>query len=164
MASLRHREINRRKDVIEKLTTDLAKNYDQILIEDLKIKDMTSSAKGTLATPGRKVAQKTGLNRAILSSGWGLFAQRLEDKASGRVGKVSPAYTSQTCNACGNIDRKNRQSQAIFHCQNCGQQANADINAAMNIKAAGQAASASGGYRRSKPACEARTLIKPLLV
>ena len=164
MASLRHREINRRKDVIEKLTTNLANNYDQIMIEDLKIGNMTGSAKGTLTEPGRNVAQKKGLNRAILSSGWGLFAQRLEDKASGRVVKVSPAYTSQTCNACQHVDRKNRESQAIFHCQNCGHQANADINAAQNIRAAGQAVPASGGYRRSKPACEARTLIEPLLV
>ena len=164
MASLRHREINRRKDVIEKLTTSLAKGYDQILIEDLKIKNMTGSAKGSLKEPGRNVAQKTGLNRAILDSGWGLFAQRLEDKASGRVLKVNPAYTSQTCNACQHVDRKNRESQAIFHCQNCGHQANADINAAQNIRAAGLAVPASGGYRRSKPALEARTSTKPLLV
>ena len=164
MARLKHREINRRKDVIEKLTTSLAKGYDQILIEELKIKNMTGSAKGTLNEPGRNVAQKTALNRSILNSGWGLFAQRLEDKAPGRVSKVNPAYTSQTCNACQYVERKNRQSQAIFHCQRCGHQANADVNAAMNIKAAGQAASASGGYRCSKPACEARTLIEPLLV
>ena len=164
MASLRHREINRRKDVIEKLTTSLAKGYDQILIEDLKIKNMTGSAKGSLKEPGRNVAQKTGLNRAILASGWGLFAQRLEDKAPGRVSKVNPAYTSQTCNACKNVERKNRKSQAIFHCQNCGHSDNADINAAQNIRAAGQAASASGGYRRSKPALEARTSAEPLLV
>jgi IS605 OrfB family transposase len=164
MARLKHREINRRKDTIEKLTTQLAQNYDQILIEDLKIKNMTSSAKGTLTEPGRNVAQKTGLNRAILASGWGLFAQRLEDKASGRVVKVNPAYTSQTCNACQHVDRKNRESQAIFHCQNCGHSDNADINAAQNIRAAGQAVPASGGYRCSKPACETRTLIEPLLV
>ena len=164
MARLKHREISRRKDVIEKLTASLAKGYDQIMIEDLKIQNMTGSAKGTLKEPGRKVAQKTALNRSILNSGWGLFAQRLEDKAPGRVSKVNPAYTSQTCNACQHVDRKNRESQAIFHCQSCGHQANADVNAAMNIKAAGQAASASGGYRRSKPACEARTSAEPLLV
>ena len=164
MASLRHREIDRRKDVIEKLTTNLARNYDQIMIEDLKISNMTRSAKGTLTEPGKNVAQKTGLNRAILNSGWGLFAQRLEHKAAGRVTKINPAYTSQTCNACRNACRKNRESQAIFHCRNCGHEANADVNAALNIKAAGQAVSASGGYRRSKPAFEARTTAEPLLV
>ena len=164
MARLKHRELNRRKDAIEKLTTSLAKGYDRILIEDLKITNMTGSAKGSLKEPGRNVAQKTGLNRAILASGWGLFAQRLEDKAPGRVSKVNPAYTSQTCNACQHVDRKNRKSQAIFHCQNCGHSDNADINAAQNIRAAGQAASASGGYRRSKPALEARTSAEPLLV
>ena len=40
------------------------------------------------------VVQKAGLNRAIQSSGWGLPNQRLEEKASGRVEKVSPAHTA----------------------------------------------------------------------
>jgi putative transposase len=164
MAALQHRKINRRKDVIEKLTTKLVKNYDTIVIEDLMIGSMTRSAKGTLTEPGKNVVRKTALNREILASGWGLFARRLEEKAPGRVERINPAYTSQTCNACQHVERKNRESQAIFHCQNCGHKANADINAAMNIRAAGQAVPASGGYRRSKPALEARTSIKPLLV
>ena len=164
MASLRHREIDRHKDVIEKLTTNLARNYDQIMIEDLKISNMTRSAKGTLTEPGKNVAQKTGLNRAILNSGWGLFAQRLEHKAAGRVTKINPAYTSQTCNACRNACRKNRESQAIFHCRNCGHEANADVNAALNIKAAGQAVSASGGYQRRSWPAKLEPSAKPLLV
>ena len=73
---------------------------------------MTRSARGTVAAPGKNVRQKAGLNRAILASGWGLFARRLEDKAKGRVEKIKPAYTSQTCSACGTRDGEARESQA----------------------------------------------------
>jgi transposase len=57
---------------------------------------MTRSAAGTVANPGRNVAQKAGLNRGILKSGWGLLVGRLGQKAPGRVEKVKAAYTSQT--------------------------------------------------------------------
>jgi len=104
---------------------------------------MTRSARGTIDRPGRGVRQKAGLNRGILASGWGLLAHRLEDKASGRVQKVSPAYTSQRCSACGIVDGKSRESQANFACRSCGYACNADVNAAKNI-AAGHAVTARG--------------------
>jgi putative transposase len=96
------------------------------------------------AQPGRNVRQKAGLNRAILENGWGLLVQRLEDKAPGRVQKVAPAFTSQTCSACGTRDREARESQACFRCRSCGHAQNADVNAAKNI-AAGHAVTARGG-------------------
>lgn len=77
------------------------------------------------------------MNRSILSSGWGMFVERLGDKALGRVEKVNPAYTSQTCFACKLVDARNRKSQA-FRCIGCGHQDHADVNAAKNI-AAGRA-------------------------
>ena len=46
-------------------------NYDFIAIEDLEIKNMTKSAKGTLEEPGKNVAQKRGLNREIMRQSWG---------------------------------------------------------------------------------------------
>jgi transposase len=57
----------------------------------------------------------------------------LEHKAPGRVEKIDPAYTSQTCNACGHRDPKNRESQAVFRCRGCGHADHADVNAARNI-------------------------------
>ncbi|WP_233712509.1 transposase [Kribbella turkmenica] len=90
--------------------------------------------------PNRRRA-KAGLNRGILAAGWGLLVQRLEDKAAGRVEKVNPAYTSQTCSICGHRAPGNRESQAVFRCVACGHQANADVNAAVNV-AAGRAVSA----------------------
>jgi hypothetical protein len=89
---------------LRKTSTDLARRFDMIRVEDLRVVGMTRSARGTLTQPGRNVRQKAGLNREILASGWGLLVRRLRDKAPGRVESVSPAYTSQRCSACGHVD------------------------------------------------------------
>jgi IS605 OrfB family transposase len=107
---------DRRKDWTEKVSTDIARRFDVIMVEDLQIRNMTRSAKGTQENPGRNVRQKAGLNRSILRSGWGLLVRRLEQKAPGRVEKVNPAFTSQRCSTCGQVDSKSRESQAVFRC------------------------------------------------
>jgi transposase len=141
---LRGREVARRKDAIEKATTDLARRCDFFRIEDLRVKNMTRSARGTKDKPGRRVAQKAGINKAILQSGWGLFAKRLEDKAPYRVERINPTFSSQHCVACGHTAPENRESQAVFRCKACGYTANADFNAAQNI-AGGHPVTARGG-------------------
>ncbi len=133
IARVKAREVDRRKDWIEKTSTDLARRYDLIRVEALPIGIMTRSARGSIAEPGRNVRQKAGLNRSILAHGLGLLVRRLEQKAPGRVEKINPAYTSQTCNTCGTRDRQARENQAAFRCRACGHQANADVNAARNI-------------------------------
>jgi len=151
-AKLRAREKDRRKDWVEKTSTDLARRFDVIRVEDLKITNMTRSAKGTTKRPGRRVRQKAGLNRAIMRSGWGALIRRLEEKAPGRVEKINPAFTSQRCSACGHVDRKSRESQAHFRCTACGYACNADVNAAINIAmAAGRAVAARGGSPLHEP-------------
>jgi putative transposase len=151
MARLRARETDRRKDWAEKASTDIARRFDVIRVEDLKIGHMTRSAKGTRGNPGRNVRAKSGLNREIMRSGWGLLVRRLEDKAPGRVEKIKPAFTSQCCSACGHIAAESRKSQALFACVACGFACNADVNAARNI-AAGHAVTARGGFRDAGPA------------
>jgi putative transposase len=151
IARLRAREADARKDWAEQASTDLARRFDLIRVEDLRIKNMTRSAKGTLAGPGRNVRAKSGLNREILASGWGLLARRLQDKAPGRVEKINPAYTSQRCSACGHVDPKSRKSQAVFRCTACGFACHADVNAARNL-AAGYAVIARGGDGAARPA------------
>ncbi len=151
IARLRARETDRRKDWVEKTSTGIALRFDVIRVEDLMIKGMTRSAKGTRENPGRNVRQKAGLNREILRSGWGLLVRRLEQKAPNRVEKVKPHFTSQRCSACGQVDRKSRESQAVFRCTACGYTCNADVNAAKNI-AAGHAVTARGGCRDAGPA------------
>jgi transposase len=150
IARLKARERDRRKDWAEKASTDIARRFDLIRVEDLKITNMTRAAKGTRENPGRNVRQKAGLNRGILAQGWGLLVRRLEDKAPGRVEKISPAFTSQRCSACGRVDRGSRESQAVFRCTACGFAANADVNAAINI-AAGHAVTARGGDGVTRP-------------
>jgi len=150
IARLKARESDRRKDWVEKTSTDLARRFDFIRVENLKIQNMTRSARGTLKAPGRRVRQKAGLNRAILASGWGLLVRRLETKATSRVEKVNPAFSSQRCSACGHVDAKSRESQARFVCTACRFACNADVNAARNI-AAGHAVTARGGGGVAQP-------------
>jgi len=71
------KEARRRRDALHKATTHLAKNHSLIVIEALRVKNMTASAAGTIENPGVNVAQKAGLNRAILSVGWGIIAKML---------------------------------------------------------------------------------------
>ncbi|MCY3654204.1 MAG: transposase [Cyanobacteria bacterium MAG IRC1_bin_28] len=103
---------------------------------------MTRSAQGTVASPGRNVQQKAGLNRSILATGWGEIEQMLGYKT--RVVYVNGAYTSQRCSGCGQVDKASRRSQSTFHCTSCGYRANADLNAAQNILASGVGAAARG--------------------
>jgi len=160
-ARLRAREADARKDWAEKVSTGIARGFDLIRVEDLRIADMTRSARGTAGNPGRNVRAKAGLNREILRSGWGLLVRRLEDKAPGRVEKVKPHYTSQRCSACGQVDAESRESQARFVCTACGFVCNADVNAARNI-AAGHAVTARGGDGVTRPVNrEPQLLLQP---
>jgi putative transposase len=94
---------------------------------------MTASASGTIEAPGRRVAQKAGLNRAILDAGWGQFTAILTAKAESagrRVILVNPAYTSIDCHACGTRCARSRQDTVV--CPVCGP-IDADVNGARNI-------------------------------
>ncbi|GLZ33504.1 transposase [Lentzea sp. NBRC 105346] len=150
VAKMHARTRDRRRDWVEKTSTDLARRFDVIRVENLTVANMTRSAKGTAAEPGHRVRQKAGLNRAILAAGWGHLVSRLEHKAPGRVEKINPAYTSQQCSRCGHVAAESRESQAVFRCRSCGFECNADVNAARNI-AAGRAVNARGGDRVAGP-------------
>jgi len=150
IAKLRAREANARRDWIEKTSTDLARRFDVIRIEDLRVTGMTRSAKGTALNPGRNVRAKAGLNREIMRSGWGLLMRSLERKAPDRVEKIRPHFTSQRCSACGHVAADSRKSQALFRCVACGYACHADVNAARNI-AAGHAVTARGGDGVTRP-------------
>ncbi len=132
-----HRKITRiRTDFLHKLSYNVTNNHGLIVVEDLKLRNMTASAKGTIEVPGKNVAQKSGPNRSILRQGLGIFQRLLEYKSQwygSHVVKVDPKYTSQTCCKCQNRSKENRKEQAVFHCVSCGHIENADINAAKNI-------------------------------
>lgn len=139
-----HRKIaNQRGDWLHQLTTKLANQHAVIALEDLKVKNMSASAKGTVEAPGKNVRQKAGLNRGILDAAWGEFARQLTYKVEWRGGQVilvNPAYTSRTCRLCRHECAENRKSQSLFACVACGHTENADVHAAKNILAAGYAA------------------------
>ena len=138
---------NIRRDYLHKVTTTVSKNHAMIVIEDLKVSNMSKSAAGTVSQPGRNVRAKSGLNRSILDQGWYEMRRQLEHKqlwSGGQVLAVPPAYTSQRCACCGHTAKENRLSQSKFRCQVCGYTANADVNGARNILAAGHAVLACG--------------------
>jgi putative transposase len=120
IAGLRARQARRRKDFTHKLTTDLAKSHGWVAIEDLRVKNMTKTAKGTKEKPGTNVAQKAGLNRAILDNAWGERRRQLGYKAArhGSELRVVPASgTSQTCSECHVRDPQSRPGCGrVFAC------------------------------------------------
>lgn len=143
-----------RNDYLHKVSSAISKNHAVVVLEDLKVKNMTASAKGTSDAPGRMVKQKAGLNKAILDQGWGELGRQLEYKQAWKGGwvlLVNPAYTSQTCSACGHVSPANRKTQELFSCESCGATMNADHNAAINIKRAGHA----------QLACQANGVVMP---
>ncbi len=126
-----------RNDFLQKASTMLSKNHAMIVAEDLKIKNVTTSAKGSVEKPGKGVRVKSSLNRSILDQGWGIFHRMLEYKQQWSQGlflKVDPANTSRTCPECGHVSADNRKKQSLFLCRDCGYTANADYVAAVNIK------------------------------
>ena len=140
--TLQGRIVRRRNDWIEKTTTSLAKANILIAMEDLDVKAMTRrpKPKPDPAKPGQYLHNgakaKAGLNRSILSNNWSRLMKRLKDKMDANGGKlviIPAAYTSQACHKCGHVAKGNRESQAVFKCVECGYEANADVNAAMNI-------------------------------
>ena len=143
-----HAKIARiRHDFLHKAPTYIAQNHGHITLEDLKIKNMSKSAKGTLESPGRSVKAKSGLNREILFQGWGIFANQLKYKSEwsgGHLELVNPKFTSTRCSECLYNDKANRNKKH-FECLNCGHIDDADINASKNIDRAGRAQRDCGG-------------------
>jgi putative transposase len=136
VARLHARIASIRRDWMHKQTSAIAESQGVVAVEALRVRSMAASAQGTVEQPGRRVRQKAGLNRSILDGGWFAFRETLAYKLAERGGQlvaVDPAYTSQTCSACGGVDRNSRRSRDLFVCTACGHAEHADINAAKTI-------------------------------
>jgi putative transposase len=136
-----------RRDFLHKTTTEICKNHAVVHLEDLQVRNMSKSAKGSLDKPGNNVAAKAGLNKSILDQSWYEFRRQLIYKQEWRGGKVvlvNPRNTSRMCSICKTVAAENRQSQSKFVCVGCGHVSHADLNAARNILAAGRAVNACG--------------------
>ena len=136
IAALRAREARRREDWLHKTTTDLAKSHGLVVVENLRIANMTRSAHGTIQRPGRNVRAKAALNRSILAMAWGGAERMLAYKCplfGGTLVKVDPCNSSIECAMCTYVAKENRVSQANFRCVGCGHVANADTNGAQVV-------------------------------
>lgn len=160
LAKRKRHLVARRRDAAHKFTTRIAKTHALVVVEDLHLRNMTSSAKGTLVEPGRNVAAKAGLNRSILVQAHADTRRMLAYKCpryGGGLRSVPAHFTSQRCSSCGHTAAENRPSQAVFRCIQCGHTEHADDNAAKNILTDGLSVPAQGGIGRKAPV-ELRTL------
>jgi putative transposase len=137
----RHRKIaNRRKDRNHQISARLVRAHKLIVSEELAVTNMTASAKGTIEEPGKNVAQKAGLNRAILDATPGSFLNMLATKAEEAGCELVILNTrkerpSQTCPSCGTVRRK-ALSEREHRC-GCGFNATRDQAAALAMLVAG---------------------------
>lgn len=135
VAKLHRRIADIRRDYQQKSTTEISENHAMVVVEDLKVANMSASAKGSIEQPGTNVKAKSGLNRSILDQGWHEIHRQLKYKMAWRGGiflKVPPHGSSQTCPACLHKDPENRKTQAEFICVHCGFEENADVVGAIN--------------------------------
>ncbi|MEH8035008.1 transposase [Gallibacterium anatis] len=142
IAKLHHKIANCRKDFLHQTSSKISKNHAMIYIEDLQVSNMSKSAKGTLEAPGKNVAAKSGLNKAILDQSWFEFRRQLDYKTQWQGGflvAVPAQNTSRTCPCCGHVAKENRQTQANFECVECGYTENADVVGALNVLGRGRA-------------------------
>jgi len=126
VARVHERIGNKRRDFCHQLSRQLVDEYGLIAVEDLSINKMVKK---------NKDKNMKGLNKSIGDAGWRMFVDLLDYKAeeAGRtLVKVNPAFTSQTCSACGYRTAK-KLSDRVHKCSSCGFEMDRDQNAAINI-------------------------------
>ena len=156
---------NARRDFLHKATTTLSQNHALVFIEDLQVRHMSKSAAGTAENPGKHVAAKSGLNKAILDQGWGEFRRQLDYKMAwngGMLFAVPPHYTSQECPECHHITADNRQTQATFVCVQCHYENHADVVGAINVLERGYRLLACGDAALSRSVKQEPTEVSQL--
>ncbi|QQZ29768.1 transposase [Thiothrix subterranea] len=144
---------NTRRDFLHKATTTISQNHAVVFVEDLQVSNMSLSAAGTAENPGKNVAAKSGLNKAILDQGWGEFRRQLDYKMAwngGMLFAVPAHYTSQECPECHHVSADNRQTQAKFVCVKCHYENHADHVGAINVEERGHRLLACGDAALSR--------------
>ena len=135
MAALSRKKSNRRQNKRNHNAKSIATSgHYMVSAENLKAKNVSSTAKGTVEHPGTRVAQKRGLNRSLQRVGLRATLDAIE-RACQKNGtdflRVPSYYTSQTCSLCGEIGKREKQ---VFTCTSCGVVFQADFNAARNLR------------------------------
>lgn len=142
-AKAKRRAATIRLDWSHQTACRIARQFQFIVLEDLNLKAMTKSAKGTRECPGKQVGAKSALNRKLLRSCMGQLGRFLEYKAM-KVLKVPARNTSRKCARCGHTEEANRKAER-FACRACGHRDHADCNAARNILGLGLSKLLAGG-------------------
>ena len=131
-----HRNVrNQRQDFHHQVSAGMVKQAAMLATETMNILGMTGSAKGTIEKPGKQVAQKAGLNRAILDSAPGEFLSKLTYKAAEAGCQLDWIESrkwkpSQTCPGCGRQEKKPLKLR-VHLCPECGLQATRDHASAL---------------------------------
>jgi len=153
LARAKEREANARLHALHKVALRIVRSADTIALEELRLRGMTRSAKGTMEKPGRNVAAKSGLNRAVLDAGFGILRRLIGEKAeyaARRVITVDARYSSQTCARCLHVAAESRRRRR-FCCVSCGWTCHADTAAALEVRRRAQSALMSEAYPGAEP-------------
>ena len=140
LARAKEREANRRRDYLHKKARAIVESAGLIGLENLNLRAMTRSAKGSIEQPGRNVAAKAALNRRMLDAGFGQLHRLIAEKAEEavrRVVLVDARFSSQECSRCGHLASESRRRRR-FACVRCGFRCHADVNAALVIRGRAQ--------------------------
>jgi putative transposase len=111
-------------DFCHKYTTYLAKNYNEIKIEDVSVQEWFEK-------------KDIKLSKNLQKSCLGLFREQLEYKCewyNSKLTKIDKYYpSSKTCSCCGNVKQDLKLSDRVYKCEKCGFEMDRDLNAAINI-------------------------------
>ncbi|MER5888048.1 RNA-guided endonuclease TnpB family protein [Streptomyces sp. NPDC001941] len=135
---IQHLIAERRATSLHTLTKRLTTAHAMVCVENLHVRGMTASARGTVDNPGRQVRQKAALNRAILDASFGELRRQITYKASWYGSQILVLDrwwpSSKTCSHCGWRNPSLRRGDRVFNCTECGLSMDRDINAALNIE------------------------------
>jgi putative transposase len=132
---LQRKLADRRQTFLHQRSARLTTAYGMIAVENLTVRNMTRSAKGSAEAPGKNVRQKAGLNREILDVSPSMFAAMLRykaERAGGQFAAVDSRGTSIACSACGEQVPKGL-SIRMHACPRCNLRIHRDLNAARNV-------------------------------
>lgn len=141
LAALQRKARNARTTHLHQVSARIANDFCLIAVEKLNLKNMTRSARGTLAEPGANVRQKAGLNRSLADAAPGRLISMLRykaERAGGVLIEVDPRGTSQECYSCREVVPKKLSDR--WHSCPCGAKLHRDHNSALVIEARGLAA------------------------
>ena len=137
----------RNRNDCHRITSKLVKAHGAIAVEDLRIRTMARSAKGTPGEPGNNIAAKSDRNRSKLEKTWGIISQLRYKTAWARIklAEVNPRNASRTRSRGGKVAKKTTEAYRTFRCGSCGLTLDRDHKAVLNMLTQAIGPEAQGG-------------------